>query len=480
VATQARLQLPLAVLAAAAAAAVAAYGADAAGGSWAAPQIRTVTEAGVLGTSPAGFRPQAPLTQEALAAALQATDDLQHAPAQAPVPDPVVLTSTFGAGAVIQGVAPLAVDAPGRQLDHVDFAVDGTGVATATEAPFEFDLDTARLANGPHQLAVNASFSGGGYAIAVFTVTVANDGSADPTPPSVVSLAIAKSSLPASVPPAPAAAPKTKAHLYHAVSPAGTVSVKQFDAALVAYLGLGAAAREIQSALATAGLQPPPNTGTEVVARMLELRVNHPAAEDSLELLPGSAVTRAEAAWSFAQVLRLDPATLASVQSAADSFTLPALSDWQRRILTTAVQYVGYPYVWGGTSPTTETLFGVRSAGGFDCSGFVWQVYKLTSYPDEGNLAGMLRGRTTYDMSGEVSRRKRIPAAKLQPADVMFFGAKGPRSSPRIVDHAAIYLGGGWFIQSSDEGVTLLPFGGGWTGYFAWGRRPLREAGLTR
>ena len=179
-------------------------------------------------------------------------------------------------------------------------------------------------------------------------------------------------------------------------------------------------------------------------------------------------------------MLRLDDDWAAEyVQQTADSFTLPAFTSWQRQILTTAVHYVGYPYVWGGTSPTSETDFGVHAAGGFDCSGFVWRVYKLTSYAGEGDLASVLRGRTTYQMSGEVPRSELISIKKLQPADVMFFGAKGPRSSPNIVDHTALYLGNGWFIQSSGEGVTLLPFSGWYTHSFAWARRPLREAGLT-
>jgi cell wall-associated NlpC family hydrolase len=143
------------------------------------------------------------------------------------------------------------------------------------------------------------------------------------------------------------------------------------------------------------------------------------------------------------------------------------------------VHYVGYPYVWGGTSPTPETLFGVHSAGGFDCSGFVWRVYKLTPYAGEGALAGVLRGRTTFVMSGEVPRSKLIPATKLQPGDVMFFGAHGRSSSPSEVDHTGLYLGNGWFVQSSGEGVTLLPFDGWYAHSFAWARRPLREAGLS-
>ena len=365
--------------------------------------------------------------------------------------------------------------ATGREVDHVAFAVDGAGVGVAAALPYNLQLDTQTLADGEHALAANVAFAGGGYAIATWQITVANAPGAALTPPAgFVPLPIAKSWLPAAAPTAPA----VKHTLYRAAAPAAPVTVKQLDAVLVAYLGLGGAAREIQSTLKNAGLQPPANTGTEAVARLLGLRLNHPAAQDSLELLPLQPVTRAEAAYSFAQLLSLPDGTTEAVQQAADAFTLPELTAWQQRILTTAVHYVGYPYVWGGTSPTAENLFGVHSAGGFDCSGFVWRVYKLTPYPDEGDLAGVLRGRTTYQMSGEVPRGLGIAAAKLQPGDVMFFGANGPRSKPSAVGHTALYLGNGWFIQSSSEGVTLLPFGGWYTQTFAWARRPLHEAGL--
>lgn len=453
--------------------------AGASGQNWAAPQIRTVTQAGVLGTSPATFAPQAPLTEAALARAVHATDALQHPPLPPPPAlSPLTILATVGSDAVVGGTVPLEIEAPNQAVDHVAFAVDGTGVATATAEPYELDLDTTELADGTHQLAVDVAFQGGGYAIAVWQITVANaPGSVLTAPATPTGLTIAKSWLPAA--PVAPVQPVVTHDLYRAVLPAHPVSVKQLDAALVGYLGLGAAAREIQGTLQRAGLRPPPNTGTEAVARMLDLRLDHPASEDSLELLPYQSATRAEAAFSFAQLLNLNDWSVSSVQQAADAFTLPDLTSWQRRILTTAVHYVGYPYVWGGTSPTSETLFGVHSAGGFDCSGFVWRVYKLTPYAGEGGLAGVLRGRTTYQMSGEVPHSKLIPAAKLQPADVMFFGANGRKSSPSEVDHTALYLGNGWFIQSSDEGVTLLPFEGWYASGYAWGRRPLREAGLT-
>jgi cell wall-associated NlpC family hydrolase len=60
----------------------------------------------------------------------------------------------------------------------------------------------------------------------------------------------------------------------------------------------------------------------------------------------------------------------------------------------------------------------------------------------------------------------------------MFFGSKGPRSSGAQVFHTAIYVGNGWFIHSSDEGVALAQLSGYYKKNFAWGRRPLAEAGL--
>jgi cell wall-associated NlpC family hydrolase len=137
------------------------------------------------------------------------------------------------------------------------------------------------------------------------------------------------------------------------------------------------------------------------------------------------------------------------------------------------------PYVWAGTSDSTEVDFGVTARGGYDCSGFVWRVYKLQSYANEGTLASTIDGRTTYTMSVEVPRSNRIAFKKLQPADVIFFGSKGAQSKGPQIFHTGIYVGNGWFIQSSDEGVALAQLSGWYKKRFAWGRRPLREAGLV-
>jgi cell wall-associated NlpC family hydrolase len=265
-------------------------------------------------------------------------------------------------------------------------------------------------------------------------------------------------------------------------NPAAPITMTQLDRSLVLTLGLKQAAREFTQGARDAGISVPGRFGTEVVARLLGLRTNHPAAQDFLELRPQDPATRAEAAYSAAQILDFgllsDSWQIAQVKSLADAFTLPTLTDWQRQLLTTAFSKIGMPYVWGGTSDGTEVDFGVTARGGYDCSGFVWRVYKLQSYADEGDLSSTILGRTTYTMSVEVPSSQRIALKKLQPADVIFFGTKGTKSKGAQIFHTAIYVGNGWFIQSSGEGVALAPLSDWYAKKFAWGRRPLHEAGL--
>jgi cell wall-associated NlpC family hydrolase len=265
-------------------------------------------------------------------------------------------------------------------------------------------------------------------------------------------------------------------------NPTGPETMTQLDRSLVQAIGLNKAAKEFVQGAQAAGLTVPSRFGTEVVARLLGLRLNHPAAQDFLELRPQDPATRAEAAYSAAQILGFgeldDSWQIAQVKTLAADFALPELNSWQQQILKVAFSKIGMPYVWGGTNDNTETNFGVTARGGYDCSGFVWRVYKLQSYPGEGSLASTIVGRTTYQMSVEVPRSKRIGFKKLQPADVIFFGSKGTKSKGSQVFHTGIYVGSGWFIQSSDEGVALAQLTGYYKQRFAWGRRPLREAGL--
>jgi cell wall-associated NlpC family hydrolase len=379
-------------------------------GSWAVAEIRTVASAGLMGTkTPATFRPNATLTNQALA---NLVFSLQRLLAPPPAP----------AEAVGPPPAP-PVDA--TVTDTTQTTTDPTQTATATAAVTTTAVTTT----------------------AVTTV-------ATPTP----------------VP--PAKPPKVP----QGAEPA---TMTMLDAQLVDGVGLGEAATEFARGARAAGLEVPARFGTEVAARLLGLRIDHPAREDAIELLPDDPATRAEAAYSAAQILHSSGWLAPVVQGIADSFSLPQYSVWQRRIIDAAVARIGMPYVWGGTSDGPEIDFGVPARGGYDCSGFVWRVYKLTAYPGERTLASVLRGRTTFVMSGEVPRSETIDFAHLQPADVIFFGPRGPRSTPSQVDHTAIYIGNGWLIQSSEHGVALARLDGWYRREFAWGRRPLREAGLS-
>src|SRR2546423_4846821 len=195
-------------------------------------------------------------------------------------------------------------------------------------------------------------------------------------------------------------------------APAATVSISALDGRLVTTLGLGDTAKLFQQNAKNAGIAPPARFGTETVARLLGLRTNHPAALDKLELSPSEPATHAEAAYSAARILRFGEWDVQGAEELAPTFTLPTLTAWQKQVLTTAFKFIGYPYVWGGESETTVSPYGSQVHGGFDCSGFVWRVYKLQTYANEGRLADTLQGRTTHAMSGEGPKSKRIALAK--------------------------------------------------------------------
>ncbi|HEX2292775.1 MAG TPA: C40 family peptidase [Gaiellaceae bacterium] len=262
-------------------------------------------------------------------------------------------------------------------------------------------------------------------------------------------------------------------------SPAASATLAELDQALVRGLELGDDARRFYLGARATGARPPARFGSEVVARLIGLRKNHLAPLDALELRPNDTANRAEAAYSAAQILRFAGWEVESVEAASVEFELPVYTPWQRRVMQTAFGLIGYPYVWGGTSSGEQTLFGVRSRGGFDCSGFAWRVFKLERYAGGERLSSVLRGRTAARMAGEAPRSRRIALANLQPADLLFFGPGGRRAKAAAVDHMGIYAGNGWMIHSSRYGVALVRVEGWLAERFAWGRRPIAEAGLA-
>ena len=93
-------------------------------------------------------------------------------------------------------------------------------------------------------------------------------------------------------------------------------------------------------------------------------------------------------------------------------------------ILKEAEKYVGYPYVWGGSSPSTS----------FDCSGFVSYVYNQCGWD-----FGRLGAQGLYNISTRTSSPK--------PGDLVFF--TGTYDTPGI-SHVGIYVGDGWMLHCGD------------------------------
>lgn len=107
--------------------------------------------------------------------------------------------------------------------------------------------------------------------------------------------------------------------------------------------------------------------------------------------------------------------------------TSNALAD---QIVATAKEYLGTPYVWGGTSPK-----------GFDCSGFVYYVYQQYGYQLQR------RASLQYANNG-VS----VSKSQLQPGDLVFFS-----DSVDPIGHVGIYIGNGNFIHaSSGKGCVCI------------------------
>jgi len=255
--------------------------------------------------------------------------------------------------------------------------------------------------------------------------------------------------------------------------PQATPTVASFERALVAQLGLLDVARSVQAQAARAGLRPPARFGTEVVARQLGLRENHPAADDRLERFPSDPVTRAQAAWWLARVVRFGGWEVDYARSLLSGFSLPSYSPAQPQALSIALSRIGYPYVWGGESDGTfSSLGGAQAHGGFDCSGLVWRVFKLSGLPAGSRIGG----RTAAQMAGEIPRSARIRLPAVRGGDIVFFGSArfGSRASEANVTHTGIALSADWAINSSSQGVYVLPLFSGWLhDSFAWARRVL-------
>jgi hypothetical protein len=237
----------------------------------------------------------------------------------------------------------------------------------------------------------------------------------------------------------------------------GRLTVAQVDAAFVDALGLSGVAADVARGLRAAGLDPKPGAGLEVVARNLGLRHNYPAYLDARERLPGDTAIRIDGAYATWKLLREQGWEQSYVRDKLSGLWIRPVPAAVSGLLQRAVSEIGSPYVWAGSS---------LADGGFDCSGLV--IHAL------GGDESWLGGRTTHDWA-RAHHKDRLSKADIEAGDVLLFGRRGRRSRPSQVDHTALYLGNGWFVDSASQGVSLDRLDTGYyTKRFAFALRPPR------
>lgn len=114
--------------------------------------------------------------------------------------------------------------------------------------------------------------------------------------------------------------------------------------------------------------------------------------------------------------------TMTSVKEASKG------SSVRNAILEFASQFVGNPYVWGGTSLTE----------GADCSGFVQQIYSNFGY----SLPRVAEDQAQYGMQ--------IPVEDAAPGDLIFYAENG------YIYHVVMYAGDGKTIEAANEDVGII------------------------
>lgn len=102
-------------------------------------------------------------------------------------------------------------------------------------------------------------------------------------------------------------------------------------------------------------------------------------------------------------------------------------SEKRAEVLSYAAQFLGTPYVYGGSTPD-----------GFDCSGFTSYVFKNTV----GSIPRVAQAQ--FDAT------TRVAMDELLPGDLVFFG-----SSASSISHVGIYVGDGTFIHSPHTGEVV-------------------------
>lgn len=120
--------------------------------------------------------------------------------------------------------------------------------------------------------------------------------------------------------------------------------------------------------------------------------------------------------------------TIVDAATAAAASTVSSFSAIGDQVVAKALTYLGTPYVYGSSGPSS-----------FDCSGFTSYVYSALGYSIN---------RTS---SNQTTNGVAISKSDLQPGDLVFFAT----SSSGSVSHVGIYIGDGQFIHASTSGYQV-------------------------
>ena len=154
------------------------------------------------------------------------------------------------------------------------------------------------------------------------------------------------------------------------------------------------------------------------------ITVGNEAQKKAEELVQNNDTGNAEDAFTYAESREEEAARL---QKEQEEQKAQAAGNGQA-IVDYACQFIGNPYVWGGTSLTN----------GADCSGFTMRIFEHF---------GVSTGRTSRD---QASNGKQISLSEIQPGDLLFY------ASGKTINHVALYIGDGKIIHASTSKTGII------------------------
>jgi cell wall-associated NlpC family hydrolase len=255
--------------------------------------------------------------------------------------------------------------------------------------------------------------------------------------------------------------------------PDKAVSTKTLHAALVDVLGLAPTARRLDRLATAGGARIPTPKGFGSLMLGLRLGLRHNNTNEAMDVGPRSKLSRAQVAYSLYKASTLPTWVVPWLRDQYDRVVLPTMGARRLQIVRWGVQYVGYPYVWGGEWGLGDapSALGGQPVPGFDCSGITWWAMRANDgawhvHPPRPYAGWTLPQRTSADMA----RFGNLKYGRLLPGDLMFYDGNGDGR----VDHVNVYVGNGFALDSSSStaGVTIMPVGEGWyRDHFVHGRR---------